>query len=223
MTDVPLAVVNVGLALRPGEPRWTDAMVPAVVALRARPRVPARVGIAILDLVLAVEPGETGHTTALVAGARVRTLPAVLAGLVAAGPHGILAKGTVISTGTNARVVSGIDGAPARPTIRARGSQTIVHQDLALGSREPFGAVASVTTRTRVEARTPVSARLVVRAEIQVLVAEKTAPSLVAHAIPGLHTTAVNASRISLALITHRSFPSYLTSIKKTTIDKTKN
>lgn len=120
----------------------------------------------------------------------------------------------------NARVVSGVRAAHTSPAVRARRPQTVVDQIFAFRSGEPFRAFARVATLPRVEASAPVAAGLVVRAEVQILVAEQSAPSLVAHAIPRFRAAAVDAPRVPLALIAERSFPSRLAPINKTPTNK---
>lgn len=52
-----------------------------------------------------------------------------------------------------------------------------------------------------VEASSSVSARPVVGAEIEVLVAEKAAPTFVADAVPGFYAGTMLAAGVSLALV----------------------
>lgn len=52
------------------------------------------------------------------------------------------------------------------------------------------------------------SAWLMVRAVIEILVAEQATPSLIAEAVPGLLAGPVQAPRIPLALVTKAPFPS---------------
>lgn len=126
------------------------------------------------------------------------------------------------SARANTRVVSGVRATHAGTAVGARRPQAVVHQIFTFRSSEPFRAFARVATLSRVEACTAVPAGLVVRAEVQILVAEKAAPSLVAHAVPRFRAAAVDATRVPLALVAERSFPSRLTPVnKKKTIDKT--
>lgn len=123
LTHVPLAVVDVGLALRSGEPRWTDTVVPALTGTRgALAAISARIRVAIVDLVVAVHPAETGRTIALVSGVGVPALSTVLARFAVAGLCRILTQRAVISARAATRVVGRIGAACARPAVRTRRS-----------------------------------------------------------------------------------------------------
>lgn len=60
------------------------------------------------------------------------------------------------------------------------------------------------------------SARLVVRAVIQILVAEQATPSLIAEAVPGLLAGPMETSWIPLALVTKAPFPAAVAPANKT-------
>lgn len=126
--------------------------------------------------------------------------------------YGILCS---LTARADARVVSGICASCASTAVQALRSDTIVLHDLALGTGVSFGTFTCVTAGAGVEARATISAWFVIGTIVEILIAEKTTPSFVAHAIPRLDASAVNTSRISLALIAERSFPSGLTSINK--------
>lgn len=214
MAGIPLAIVDVRFALGSGETLRAYTL-ETVDAVRAASLVFAGIRIAVVDLVLAINPAVTGYTGAFVSAAGLRALSAVLAGLINAGLCGIFAERSVKSARANARMVGGICASHAGTAVRARRFQTIVDQTLAFRAGESFRTFAGITTLSGVEACAPVAAGFVVRAEVEVLIAKKSAPSLVAHTIPRFHATAVNASRIPLALITERSFPSRLAPINK--------
>lgn len=184
-----------------GEALRADALV-TVDTINATSFVFAGIRIAVVDLVLAVYTAVTGRAGALVPGAGFRTLSAILAGFVYTGLCGVLAKRAVEASRTHASVIGGVRTAHACATVRARRLQAVVHQVLALGAGETLRTLARITALAGVEARSAVAAGLVVRAEVQVLVAEQSTPSLVAHAIPRLHTAAMDASWVSLALVT---------------------
>lgn len=214
MAEFPFAIVDVRLALGSGEALRAYAL-ETVDTVRATTLVFAGIRIAVVDLVLAINPAVTGRTGAFVSAAGLRTLSAVLAGLIDAGLSGIFAERAVKPARTNARMVGGIRVSRAGAAVRARRFQTVVDQILAFRAGESFRTFTGITTLSGVEARAPVAAGFVIRAEVEVLITKKSAPSLVAHAIPRFHATAVNASGIPLALIAERSFPSRLTSINK--------
>lgn len=186
-----------------------------VDAVRAATLVLAGIRVAVVDLVLAINPAVAGRTGALVSAAGLRALSAVLAGLIDAGLSGIFAERAVKSSRTNARMVGGIRVSHAGAAVRARRRQTVVDQILAFRPGESFRTLAGITTLAGVEASAPVPAGFVIRAKVEVLIAKKPAPTLVAHTIPRFHATAVNAPGIPLALIAKRSFPSGLASINK--------
>jgi len=68
---------------------------------------------------------------------------------------------------------------------------------------------------TGVEAGAAVQARLMIRAIVEVLVAEQSAPAFVARALPGFLAATVKAARVSDALIALRTFPAAVTSATK--------
>lgn len=102
----------------------------------------------------------------------------------------------------------------ARGPIDARLLLAVRDQDLAVGAHESGLAVASVGALSGVEADALVLARLVIRAVVQVLVAEQTAPSLVALALPGLLAGSVHASRVRLAFGAQRSLPAVIAAVE---------
>ena len=91
--------------------------------------------------------------------------------------------------------------------VLARSLLTLVlHPRLTVPSGEADGAGASVVL-SRVEAGGPVVARLVLRAEVEVDVAEVTSPSAVALARVRLAAGAMLAPRVDLALVAVSSSP----------------
>lgn len=88
--------------------------------------------------------------------------------------------------------------------------------DLAVGACESLRAVTGVGALAGVEAGSVVAARLVVGAVVQVLVAEQTAPTLVAEAVPRLYACAVHAAWVTLAFVAKRTYPTRMTSATKT-------
>lgn len=207
MAGIPLAIVDVRLALGSGEALRAYTL-KTVDTVRATTLVFAGIRIAVVDLVLAVNPAVTGRTGAFIPAAGLRALSAVLAGLIDAGLCGIFAERAVKSARTDARMVGGIRVSRAGAAVRARRFQTVVDQVLAFQAGKSFRTFAGITTLSGVEACAPVAAGFVIRAEVEVLIAKQAAPSLVAHTIPRFHATAVNASGIPLALIAERPFPS---------------
>lgn len=107
--------------------------------------------------------------------------------------------------GADAEVVGAV--AIARAAVLAGLPGAVVDGDFAFGASETWGAGAGVAPLARVEASTAVTARLVVRAEVQVLVAEETTPALVAKAIPWLHAGTMHAAWVPSALVAIGAFP----------------
>jgi hypothetical protein len=81
-------------------------------------------------------------------------------------------------------------------------------------------ANAGVAALTGIVASTAVPARPVVGTVIEVLVAEQPAPALLAVAVPRLGASAVEATRMSLALIAELAHPARVTTGIKTKIRK---
>lgn len=97
-----------------------------------------------------------------------------------------------------------------RTPVGAGLARAVVYQDVAHRSGEARGTTAGVTSLARIEASSSVATGLVVRAEVEILVAEQASPSFVTEAIPRLNATAVHATRITLASIAKRPFPTRL-------------
>lgn len=90
----------------------------------------ARVGQAVVDVVLAVETGEPGRTLALVTGDRVVTYSAVTARAAHAVVDVGLAPGPGEPSGT--RTLEPVDHVRAHATVFARVRVAFVHVDFAL-------------------------------------------------------------------------------------------
>lgn len=73
-------------------------------------------------------------------------------------------------------------------------------------------AAARVRALARVETGAAVSARLMVGAVVQVLVAEQPAPAFVAQTVPRLLAGTVSAVRIRFAFVAQSTFPTAVTS-----------
>jgi hypothetical protein len=84
----------------------------------------------------------------------------------------------------------------------------IIQFSLAVGACKPRGTSACVRALPGVEACPAMPAWLMIRAVVEVLVAEEAAPSLIAEAVPALLAGPVQAPRIPLALVTKAPFPS---------------
>lgn len=214
MAGIPLAIVDVRLALGSGEALRAYAL-KAVDTVRATTLVFTGIRFAVVNLMLAVNPTVTGRTGAFVSAAGLRTLSAVIAGLIDAGLSGIFAERAVKSARTNACMVGGIRVLHAGAAVRTRRFQTVVDQILTFRTGESFRTFAGITTLSGVEACAPVAAGFVIRAEVKILITKKSTPSLVAHTIPRFQATPVNTPGIPLALIAERSFPSRLAPINK--------
>lgn len=65
---------------------------------------------------------------------------------------------------------------------------------------------------TGVEASTAIAAGFVVGTEVEVLVAEKTAPAFIAKTVPRFHAGSMHATWVTLALVAERAFPPRLAS-----------
>ena len=104
----------------------------------------------------------------------------------------------------------------ALAAVSARELVALVHHlDLAVPPGEPDGAGAGVVL-AGVEARGAVVTRSVVGAEVEVLVAHLTSPSLLTLAGPGGGTGPVHTPGVDLTLGALRSLPALVTSEMKT-------
>lgn len=86
---------------------------------------------------------------------------------------------------------------------------------LTVGAGEARRTAASVGSLTGIETGAAVATRLVIRTVVEILFAEKTAPTFVAETVPRFLTRPVKASRVSLALITQATSPSAMTSTER--------
>ena len=94
---------------------------------------------------------------------------------------------------------------------------------LAVGASVTRWAAAGIRTLAGVEAGGAVATGLVVGAVVEVLVAEESAPSVVAVALPGVLAGSVLAAWVANALVTESSGPAITaprTKIKQTKINK---
>lgn len=98
----------------------------------------------------------------------------------------------------------------ARTSVQARHGCTVANARLAVGSGVTGRALASIRTLSGVETSSPVLARLVVSAKVQILIAEQPTPAFVAQAFPGLLAGSVHASRVGLTLVAQLALPSRL-------------
>lgn len=171
LTRIPLTVVDVCLTARSREPRGALALnTPRTVS--AFSGVLARIRLAIVHLMFAVHPIEPYRTGASVARACFGALGPVLARLVRTRPRGLLAERAAVTARANAAVVRGVGRPHATAPIQTGCLLTVVDKDLALLPGEARRAITGVTSLAGVEADTAVAARLMVGAEIEVLVAK---------------------------------------------------
>lgn len=89
---------------------------------------------------------------------------------------------------------------------------TVQKRRLAVSAGEAWRARAGVRTLAGVKAGAAVHAGLVIRAIVQVLVAEQSAPAFVAKALPGFLAATMKAAWISHALVAVRSLPAVVAS-----------
>lgn len=100
----------------------------------------------------------------------------------------------------------------AGATVETRMVSAVVDLSLAVGARKARRTAARVGALAGVEAGASVATGLVIGAVVEVLVAEQAAPAFVAQAFPGLLAGAVQAARVSLALVAEAPFPAAVTS-----------
>lgn len=103
----------------------------------------------------------------------------------------------------------------ASGAVHARALFAVRDLGFAVRAHESGLALAGVGSLAGVEAGASVLAGLVVGAEVQVLVAEETAPALVALALPRLLAGAVDAARVGLALGAQGSLPAGVATVEE--------
>lgn len=200
------ALVDVDLAADANEAGAAAAHAHAAVDQALATVVAGQRG-ALVDLLLTVEAGVAARTVAPVAPPPValRAAAAVETGRVGARQQAVLAVGAFETRRTGALV------APLQ--VRAGGSVatgpavTLLHEQLTVGASEAWEAGAGVAALPCVHAGGAVLTRLVVGAEVQVLVAEQAAPALLTVALPGQLAGAVFTGWVFLTLVTERTLP----------------
>ena len=115
-----------------------------------------------------------------------------------------VAPGVLHGTLADESVVPGVQ---AGPSVLARGTGAPVKSDLAVGAVETLGTHARVGARGRVDASGSVLARLVVGAVVEVLLAQHATPPLLAFALVGVVTRAVQASGVHYAFVAPWTLP----------------
>lgn len=108
-------------------------------------------------------------------------------------------------------IAAGIVGTCA--VVHARVDAAIFDFNFAVGAQEAGRALACVRSLSGVGAGPAVVTRLVVGAEVEVLIAEQAAPALLADALPLHAAGSVHASWIHFTLVTIRSSVSALASV----------
>lgn len=103
----------------------------------------------------------------------------------------------------------------ANTSIQAWHRGAVADAGFAVGVRVTRRTLAGVRALACVEAGSSVLAWFVVRAKVQILIAEQTTPAFVAKALPRFLAGSVHASRVGFAFVAKSSFPSGLTSVGK--------
>lgn len=149
--------------------------------------VPARLGA---DLAVSASP--TAWTAALIVPSH---------GDISSGQDGVVAG--------VARLVG-----MASATVEAGLAVAVQERDLTVSTSETGCAGTGVAALAGIEASAAVVAGLVVRAEIEVLVAEQATPALVAEALPGFLAAAMKTARVTDARVAEGTGPATLTPAK---------
>lgn len=102
-----------------------------------------------------------------------------------------------------------------RRSIQARLMRTIAQLHVAIGTGIAGRAATSIRALTGIEASAAVSARLMIRTIIQILITKQSAPAFVAQAFPRFLACTVQASRIPFAFAAQTSFPADMASEKR--------
>lgn len=163
----------------------------------------------------AVAAGAVALKPLLAVAARVAA-SALVARLVGAGEQLLLAHATIPALGADALVAALRCLVHAGATVLAGIHNTVarVNFRLAIVAAVSRCTLARIQALASVEAGAAIHAGTMVRAVVQILIAEQTAPALVAYAVPGLVACAMHAARIRSALIAQRSSPALLTAAK---------
>lgn len=203
---VAFAVVDVGFAVFAGEAARAGAFVALVVRQSgAVASVRAWVRRAVIDDVLAFGSVESGRTRAFVSVNGIATGASVLAGFHFARLYGDFAMRTVPSFRAFALVTGSI--LLTRGSVQARFMRTIAKPDIAIGTGVAGRATTSIRALSGIKTSAAVSARLMIRTIIQILITKQSAPAFVAQAFPRFRACTAYASRILFAFAAQSSFP----------------
>lgn len=210
-TRHPDAIVDVPVAAGTREPVGARATEP-VDLIYARPPVRAGIRVAVVHLRLAIRPRETGSAVAFEPEGPVRAGPPVVTVRVLTRDRDLFAVVPLVPP----RALAGVAFSQvlAGPTVLAgvlMSGATVQHL-LAIRPGESGLTAAGVGSLTGVEANPPVFAGLVVRAIVEILVAEQTPPTFVADAVPLLLARTVKASGIPFTFVAEFTLPAAVTS-----------
>lgn len=202
-----MTIVNVFLAICALETFRAMTLILIAFNRRTLSAVHARIWVAILHLHLAISSAIACSTLALKSLTRVAASASMLARLARTCYRLRLAMLANPSVTTLACVAlakaTGIVGACA--VVEARIDDAVFDFNLAVGAEKAGWTLACVRTLSGVRAGSAVVTRLVIGAEVQVLVAEQSTPALLADAFPLHIAGSMYTSWIHFTLVTIRS------------------
>lgn len=202
-------IVFVKVTPVPGESHRALALETTSLLIDARSAVVARIRVAVIHLHITVSSCIAFGASTPKTLRRVRAL-AVQAGLLRAHHCLLLAVPSdppLVAFATKGRGAVLQLHVMARRSVHARLLLTVGDLSVAIGPHESRLALTRVRALARVEAGAAVLAGFVVRAVVQILVAEETAPAFVALALPGFLAGAVHAARIGFAFCAEGALP----------------
>lgn len=200
-------VVHVVVAVPPREAGLAAADV-SVAEVHALRTIGTRRGTAGIHLLLTVKARKAPRTAAGVPALGVVGAPAPIEAGAVGTHHGTQLAHPAVEAGWAGAGVAVLK-VRAAPAVPARPAAALVHLRLAAGPRVPRPAGARVAPLARVGAGGAVPAGLVVRAVVEVLVAEKAPPALLAVALPGLLAGAVETAWVPDALVAVPALPAH--------------
>lgn len=166
------------------------------------------VGAAVINFLFAVEARVRQRASTAVAAFRVVGAAAsVEAGPIGAGHGAQLAVFTVEAWWTGAGVA--VFKIRAAASVLAGAGFAFVDLNLAVGTSVPRAAGARVAALAGVGAGGRILAGLVMGAVVEILIAEESTPPFLAVALPGLLAGAMQAARVSDALVTIAPLPAH--------------
>lgn len=214
---IAMTIVDVFLAIGAVETVGAVTLILIAAYRRALAVVETGIRIAVLHLKLAVPAAIASGALALETLTRVATSAAVQTRF-ARTRHGLclaMLPNPPVAALACVAIREGTVVVGTCAVVQARIDVAVSHLNLAVSTEIPGRTLACVRSLAGVGAGSAVVTRLVIGAEVEILVAEKSAPALLADALPLIVAGSMHTSWIHFTLVTIRSPVSALASVSR--------